>query len=200
MTQQENSDDPTMENEPAMDETNGFTDDVTAEELSPSPATATDPVDGVGDLTQEVEKWKDVAARAQADLDNYRKRIIREKAEAIQYANRSLLEQVLPLIDNFDMGLRAAEMAGDAGALILQGMEMVRKQFDDFLADHGVEKIPSDDVAFDPHLHEAIKHETSDTVPEGHIIFTIRRGYKLKDRILRAANVVVSSGQASKAE
>ncbi len=146
--------------------------------------------------TDEIEKWKDVAARAQADLDNYRKRMAREKLEAIQYANRSLLEQLLPVIDNFEMGLKAAE-AAEGGELILQGMAMVRKQLDDFLAEQGVEIIPSDGVAFDPNLHEALRQDPHESVPEGQILFTLRRGYRLKDRILRAANVVVSAGPAA---
>lgn len=143
---------------------------------------------------EELEKWKDAAARATADLDNFRKRMAREKLEAIQYANRGLLEQLLPVIDNFEMGLKAAETSEGSASIILQGMAMVRKQLDDFLADQGVEIIPSDGVAFDPNVHEALKQEPHAEVPEGHVIYTMRRGYRLKDRILRAANVVVSSG------
>ena len=143
-----------------------------------------------------MEKWKDVAARAQADLDNFRKRMAREKSEAIQYANRSLLEQLLPIIDNFEMGLKAATLAEGEGSVILQGMSMVFKQIGDFLSDQGVETIPSDGVPFDPNIHEALKQESSETVPEGVVIYTLRRGYRLKERILRAANVVISSGPA----
>ncbi len=150
-------------------------------------ATGTDPV-------AEIEKWKDVAARATADLDNFRKRMAREKFEAIQYANRGLLEQLLPIIDNFEMGLKAAESAEGNGSIILQGMGMVRKQLEDFLADQGVEIVASDGVAFDPNVHEALKQEPHESAPEGQILYTMRRGYRLKDRLLRAANVIVSAG------
>lgn len=150
-------------------------------------ATGTDPV-------AEIEKWKDVAARATADLDNFRKRMAREKFEAIQYANRGLLEQLLPIIDNFEMGLKAAESAEGSGSIILQGMGMVRKQLEDFLADQGVEIVASDGVAFDPNVHEALKQEPHESAPEGQILYTMRRGYRLKDRLLRAANVIVSAG------
>lgn len=152
-----------------------------------------------GSAQDELEKWKDVAARATADLDNYRKRMAREKLEAIQYANRGLLEQLLPIIDNFEMGLKAAESAEGGGSIILQGMAMVRKQLDDFLADQGVEIIPSDGVTFDPNVHEAIKQEPHESSPEGQVLYTLRRGYRLKDRVLRAANVVVSSGPGGEA-
>ena len=145
-------------------------------------------------LQEEVDKWKDVAARAQADLENFRKRMAREKAEAIVYANRSLLEEILPIIDNFEMGLRAAKDSDGEDSMIYQGMSMVFKQIGEFLSSQGVEIIESDGLAFNPNVHEAIKQEPSDSVPENHIIYTMRRGYRLKDRVLRAANVVVSSG------
>lgn len=146
---------------------------------------------------EELEKWKDIAARSQADLENYRKRMTREKSEAIQFANRALLETLLPIIDNFDMGLQAAKNDGGEQSIIYQGMAMVFKQIEDFLSDQGVETISPDGQAFDPNLHEALKQDPSDTVPEGSVIFTMRRGYRLKDRLLRAANVVVSSGPES---
>ncbi|MEM7699466.1 MAG: nucleotide exchange factor GrpE, partial [Verrucomicrobiota bacterium] len=144
--------------------------------------------------TEEVEKWKDVAARAQADLENYRRRIAREKSEALQYANRGLLEQLLPIIDNFDMGLKAARDGEGESSIIYQGMAMVFKQIEDFLSGQQVEVIPSEGVAFDPNVHDAIKQESSESVPEGEVIYTLRRGYRLRERILRAASVAVSSG------
>jgi len=148
------------------------------------------------DLTPaaEVEKWKDVAARSQAELDNFRKRMAREKTEAIVYANRNLLEGLFPIIDNFEMGLKAAQDGEGESSMIFQGMSMVYKQIGDFLTDQCVEIIPSDGVAFDPNVHEAIKQEASEEVPEGQILYTLRRGYRLKEQVLRAANVVVSSG------
>jgi molecular chaperone GrpE len=148
------------------------------------------------DPAGEVERWKDLAARAQADLENYRKRMARERQEAVQYANRGLLEQLLPVIDNFEMGLKAAENV-EGGAVILQGLAMVRKQLADFLADQGVEEVPSEGVAFDPNLHEAVKQEPHETAPEGSVLLTLRRGYRLRDRLLRAATVVVSAGPPS---
>ena len=124
----------------------------------------------------------------------------REKTEAIIYANRSLLEQLLPIIDNFEMGLKAAQDSEGEASMILQGMAMVRKQLDDFLSEQGVEVIESDGVEFNPNVHEALKQEANDEVPEGIILYTMRRGYRLRDRILRAANVVVSSGPSEEGE
>jgi len=142
---------------------------------------------------EQVEKWRDVAARAQADLENYRKRMAREKTEAIQFANRALLESLLPVVDNFEMGLKAARAEGE-GSPVYQGMSMVQRQLHDFLVGQGVTAIEPEGEKFDPNLHEALKQEPSETVPEGHVVAVVRPGYLLRERILRAANVIVSSG------
>lgn len=147
------------------------------------------------DLAAEAEKYKDLALRAQADLDNYRKRAIRDKDEAIRYANAALLEKLLPVIDNFDLGLDAARGASDT-ASILSGMGMVAKQLQDFLRAHGVDVVPTLGEAFDPMRHEAVAQEHSREIPEGHVVRELRKGYKLKDRLLRASTVVISKGVA----
>jgi molecular chaperone GrpE len=145
----------------------------------------------------EIDKWRDLALRTQADLDNYRKRMAREKADAILYANVSLLGSLLPVLDNFEMGLQAARQEGE-GNIIYQGLLMVRKQIDDFLADQGVRVVPGSGP-FDPNQHEAVQQVHSDTVPEGEVVDELRRGYRLHDRLLRAANVTVSRGPAADA-
>ncbi|MEO0415134.1 MAG: nucleotide exchange factor GrpE [Verrucomicrobiota bacterium] len=148
-------------------------------------------------LEDEVEKWRDAAARSQADLDNYRKRMAREKTEAIQYANGSLLSSLLPVVDNFDMGLMAAKNE-DEDSMIYRGMAMVNDQLQNFLTENKVEVLEvAEGTDFDPNLHEALKQEASDTVAEGKVLYTMRKGYKLRDRLLRPANVVVSSGGES---
>ncbi len=149
------------------------------------------------DPASELARWRDLAHRSAADLENYRKRMAREKTEAIKFANASLLEDLLPVLDNFQLGLEAARGqadAPDAPSKILQGMTMVFKQIEDFLLEHGVEEINADASPFDPNLHEAVGQQHSAEVPEGHVIQQLRKGYKLKDRLLRAANVVVSRG------
>ncbi|MFV0414976.1 MAG: nucleotide exchange factor GrpE [Chthoniobacterales bacterium] len=144
------------------------------------------------DPTAEVLKYKDMALRAKADLDNFRKRMQRDREDSIRYANTSLLERLLPILDNFELGLGAAKNDSDTGSLI-QGLEMVQKQLQEFLKDSGVEVIPHEG-AFDPNLHEAVGHQPSEEIPEGNIIMQHRSGYKLKDRLLRPATVVVSAG------
>ncbi len=167
-------------------------DQESAEEQAPEPEAA--PVDPVEAAQAEAAKWKDLAARSQAELDNYRKRMAREKSDAIKYANASLLGELLPVLDNFQMGLDAAKADGE-DSIIARGMEMVRKQLDDFLTNTGAVEIPAVGETFDPNQHEAISQQFSDEVPEGQIISQVRAGYKLHDRLLRAPNVVVSKGR-----
>jgi molecular chaperone GrpE len=145
------------------------------------------------DFEAEAAKLKDLALRARADLDNFRKRALREKEEAIRYANNGLLERLLPVVDNFELGLDAAKSASDP-ASILQGMDMVRKQLLEFLRSNGLEEVPADGEVFDPNRHDAVAQEFSTEVPEGQIIRQMRKGYKIKDRLVRASSVVVSKG------
>jgi len=153
-------------------------------------------LDPLEESTKEAAHWKDLAARNQAELDNYRKRMAREKSDAIKFANGSLLSELLPVIDSFQMGLTAA-INEDPDSIISKGMEMVKKQLEEFFSSQGAVAISSVGNEFDPNLHEAISQESSDEVPNGHIITEIRKGYTLNDRLLRAANVIVSKGPES---
>jgi molecular chaperone GrpE len=141
----------------------------------------------------ELEKFRDLALRSSADLDNYRKRMSKEREEAIKFANSSFLERLIPILDNFEFGLEAARSASSPVS-ILEGMKMVQKQIQDFLSSAGIEMIDATSQHFDPQLHEAISQEESKQVPDGIVIRQLRRGYKLRDRLIRPANVVVSKG------
>ncbi len=174
------------------------TDPVTGEELDSNPpadeTTTPAPVENTAeDLQAEVEKFKDLALRSRAEFDNYRKRAIREKEEAIRYANASLLEKLLPVLDNFELGLGVAKTSPES-ASIVEGLDMVRKQMEDFLRDQGVELLVTEGQAFDPNLHEAVGQEASAELEEGQIVRQLRKGYKIKDRLLRPSIVIVSKG------
>src|SRR3954471_9273332 len=146
-------------------------------------------------LQADLDRFRDLALRSQADFDNYKKRAQREKEDAIKFANSSLLERLIAIVDNFELGLSAARGEGE-NSPIFSGMSMVLKQLTDFLADNGLQPIDAEGQKFDPNLHEAIAHEASASVPEGTVIRQTRRGYRLKDRLLRPSSVVVSSGAA----
>lgn len=156
-------------------------------------ASASDPL---AEAQAEAAKWKDVAARNQAELENYRKRVAREREDDIKRARAGLLEDLLPVLDNFELGMLEVRK-GDAKSPIVVGMEMIERQLKDFMSSSGVEAIDAVGAPFDPNLHEAVSQEESREVPEGKIIRQLRKGYKLRDRLLRAAMVVVSKGKGA---
>jgi molecular chaperone GrpE len=165
-----------------------------AKNEAPSPSVAAaPPEDDCEGLQADLDRFRDLALRSQADFENYKKRSAREKEEAIKYANSSLLEKLIAIVDNFELGLEAARAEGEKSP-VFSGMSMVLKQLMDFLADSGLQPIDATGQKFDPNLHEAIAHEPSDEFPEGIVIRQTRRGYKMKDRLLRPSSVVVSSG------
>src|SRR2546425_7528876 len=153
----------------------------------------TDAEDPMAGLQADLDRFRDLALRSQADFENYKKRSAREKEEAIKYANSSLLERLVSIIDNFELGLAAAKEQGEQSP-IYSGMVLVQKQLNDLLAENGLQPIEAEGRRFDPNVHEAIAHEPSDQVPEGFVLRQARRGYRFQDRLLRPAKVVVSSG------
>ena len=155
---------------------------------------AEDPMAG---LQADLDRFRDLASRSQADFENYKKRSAREKEEAIKYANSSLLQRLVAIIDNFELGLAAAKEQS-AESPIYSGMVLVQKQLNDLLVENGLQAIEAEGKPFDPNLHEAIAHEPSDRVSEGIVLRQTSRGYRFKDRLLRPAKVVVSSGPAKK--
>lgn len=161
--------------------------DATETEATPAPeAAALDPWE---ELEAEAAKWKEVSLRTAAEMDNLRKRTAREREDAIRYANQRLLEDLLPVIDNFEMGMQAA--AQDTKSMIYIGMDMVRRQLNEFLTAQGVEEIPTTGQ-FDPNVHDAVSQEECAEGEEGRILRVHRRGFRLRDRLLRPASVVVS--------
>jgi len=158
-----------------------------------APTSTEDGDDPMASMQADLDRFRDLALRSQADFENYKKRCAREKEEGIKYANTGLLEKLVPIVDNFELGLEAARGEGEKSP-IYSGMSLVLKQLNDFLADHGLQPIEAVGQKFDPNLHEAIAHEPSNEVPEEHVVRQTRRGYRFKDRLLRPSSVVVSSG------
>ena len=143
------------------------------------------------DLQAEVDRYRDQAMRTAADLENFRKRMIREKEEAIRFANAGLLEKLLPILDNFELGLDAAR--GDVAAKgIVDGFSMIHRQLGYFLQASGLQPIDAVGQAFDPKLHEALGHESDSSQPEGVVLRQLRRGYRLADRLVRPSSVLVN--------
>ena len=164
------------------------------DEPKPAPAQA-DGDDPIASLQADLDRFRDLAMRSQADFENYKKRAAREKEDAIKYANKNLLGKLVSIVDHFELGLEAARGESEKSP-IFSGMSLVLKQLQDLLTESGLQPIEAVGQKFDPNLHEAIGHEPSAGVPEEHVIRQTRRGYRFKDRLLRPSTVVVSSGPA----
>jgi molecular chaperone GrpE len=143
--------------------------------------------------TQYYEQW----LRTSADLENYKKRAARERQEAIKFANEALLEKLIPVLDNFEMAMAAANAPNTSVQSLQAGINMIQAQFKAALADAGLQEIEANGKPFDPNLHEAISQQETGDAPEGQVLQQVRKGYKLRERLLRPASVVVAKKPGS---
>jgi len=139
------------------------------------------------------ENWERYL-RAVAELDNYKKRAARERDDARKYANEALMERFLPIMDNFDAALGAANTSQSAASLdsLKQGITMILGQIKSTMVESGLEEVDASGQVFDPKIHEAVSQQESAEVPDGQVLQMLRRGYKLRDRLLRPAMVIVA--------
>lgn len=143
------------------------------------------------------EHW-DRLLRTTADFDNYRKRAAREKQEASRFANEALLLKLIPVLDNFDMALAAARDAqAPTAQSLLTGITMIYQQLKGALAETGLEEVDAAGKTFDPNVHEAISQRETSEAPEGQVVQQVRKGYRLRERLLRPASVVVAKQPAA---
>ena len=138
---------------------------------------------------KKITELEDRFLRLTAESDNYRKRAVREKDEARQFANQSLIEKLLPVLDNFQMALDAAQ---DADPSVRDGVEMILGQLRGVLTESGVEEVEAQGQAFDPELHEAVSQQETTEVDEGTVVKQLRKGYRLHERLVRPASVIVA--------
>ena len=178
-------------------------------QANPAPATAAAepaPAPAAPGLEEQLATAKQEAAtnydrytRAVADLENYRKRTLREKDELRQFAAANVMEDLIPILDNLGLGLAAARQQTDVKP-VADGINLVLEQFKGTLTKHGLKEINPQGQAFDPNLHDCIAHQPSAEVAEEKVSQVVRLGYSLNGRLLRPASVVVSSGPANVAE
>lgn len=142
------------------------------------------------------ENWERLL-RTTADFDNFKKRAARERQDAARYANESLVQKLIPILDNFEMALAATQAGAAANAQSLaEGVAMILQQFKSTLAEAGVEEVEAAGKPFDPNLHEAVSQQESAEVPEGQVLQQLRKGYRLRERLLRPATVIVAKPPA----
>ncbi|HKI38397.1 MAG TPA: nucleotide exchange factor GrpE [Gemmataceae bacterium] len=141
------------------------------------------------------DELRDLAQRTRADFENYQKRMQRDLTQERRYAQGPLAADLLPALDNLDRATAAAKQAGETGPLV-QGVAMVQSQVLDTLRRHGIMRIEAQGQPFDPNLHQAVMQQPSDGVSPGTILQVLEQGYKIHDRVLRPARVVVSAAPA----
>ena len=170
-----------------------------AEEKQESPAD--DAAKEADAKSAEIESLKIALAEANnrhlrlmAEFDNFRRRSAKEQLDLIETANGKLLEKLSEVQDNFERAFAAENKAKDLEAFE-KGMQMIYNQFAKVLTDAGLEQIDPTGNEFDPNLHEALMQQPSETIPEGHVVTVFQKGYKLKNKILKTAKVIVSSGK-----
>jgi molecular chaperone GrpE len=181
----------------------------TPSEAAAEPVATVDPSNITAEQLEELkqraakadENW-DRLLRTTADFDNFKKRAAREKQDAARYANEALLTKLIPVLDTFDMALTAAAQSAQSakgnGLQSLQaGVSMIFQQFKNVLVESGLEEVDAAGKPFDPNLHEAVSQQETTEVPEGHVVQQLRKGYKLRDRLLRPATVIVAKPPAA---
>lgn len=145
------------------------------------------------------EHW-DRLLRTAADFENFKKRAARERHEAAQSATAALIHKLLPVLDHFEMAQAAAQNAQvpqTEMAALQDGIAMIQQQLKGILAETGLEEVDASGQRFDPALHEAVAQAETADVPEGHVVQQVRKGYKMRDRLLRPATVVVAKKPAA---
>lgn len=175
--------------EPEASSEASATDGIPTEELSAL-------LEKLDQTTAEVTAQKERYLRTVADLENYRKRALREKEEVRRQANFALVEDLLPVLDNFKLGLKSAQ-SHEGGAVFAEGFQMILTQMESALKQNGVQEINPEGEPFDPNFHEALAHISHETIADGHVIEVQRVGYTLHERLLRPAAVVISKGPES---
>lgn len=167
------------------------------ESILPSP----DEIKVLQQKAAKCEEHYDRMLRLTAEFENYKKRAARERLDAIKYANEALIEQLLPTLDHFDMAIAATQntetLSLDA---IKTGVTMVYNQFKNILAEHGLEEMDATGKMFDPAIHEAVSQKECEDVPEGQVVQQLRRGFRLRDRLIRPATVVVAKSPSDQKE
>ena len=139
----------------------------------------------------KADEYLDKLLRIQADFDNYKKRLDRDKTEFIKFANEGIIIQILNIVDDFDRAVEAGKSKHDFDVLY-KGIEMIHKDMKEFLEKYGVKEIKANGKPFNPNEHEAMMQEESSEYPEDHVVEELQKGYMLNGRVIRPAKVKVS--------
>ena len=149
------------------------------------------------DTREEAEKNYDLYTRTYAEMENIKKRGIKEREELAKYANESIIKEILPVIDNLDKAISHAQNDENSSALV-EGLELTRDGLMKALEKAGLKEVEALGKPFDPNFHESVSQQIDDTVAPGHVIMELQKGYLLNGRLMRPSMVVISQGKATK--
>lgn len=146
-------------------------------------------------LVEEAASYKDKYIRLYAEFENARKRMERDKQEFVKYAKEGLITEFLGILDNLERSIEAAQAKHEDYTAFLQGIEMVMAQTHEMLKHNGVRPLEARGKMFDPHCHEVLMQEETDTAPEGTILEEFQKGYILGERVIRTSKVKVAAAK-----
>ena len=161
------------------------------EQVKPLEEDVAEKVEQVEEVEEDLDSLKDKLLRSQADFENYRKRMTKERMDSYKYGSEPLIVEILDVLDNFDRAIDSAERATDMKTM-MQGILMVQKQLHDVLQGRGVQKMVVKGELFNPGLHEAVAHEEDSMAKEGEVLEEMQSGYKLHEKVIRFAKVKVA--------
>lgn len=161
-------------------------------------APAPEALQALKERAAKADEYWDRLLRVSADFENFKKRAARERQEATKFANESLLTKLVPVLDHFEAALAAANSESTPASpdAFKQGVSLIYNQLRSLLGEAGLEEISAEGQTFDPNLHEAVAQEETAEHPDGHVVRQLRKGYKLRERLLRPASVVVARAPA----
>lgn len=170
-------------------------------ETSEPGATTVDPIlletqQALAAKAEEAKAFNDKYLRLAAEFENYKRMAQRDQRDQIKFGNEQLLKELLPVVDNMERAIKAAREDKGGSSAVVQGVDLTLKQLSSCLSKFGIQAVETIGQAFDPATHQAVSHLPSATVPRDHVIDEFQKGYRLHDRILRAAMVSVSAGPA----
>ena len=178
----------------------GAAEEIGVDEIEPD-APEKSPEELLEESQAELEEWQDKALRAIAEFENYKKRMERERAALLKYSGEPIFRELLPVVDNLERAVEQGIIDGvDAEQnlkALLEGVELTLKSLQATLEKFEVKSIDTIGQPFDPTVQEALSMEASESVPANHVVSEFEKGYHYKDRLLRAARVIVSSGNGN---
>jgi molecular chaperone GrpE len=166
-------------------------------EAAPAPAITPEQLSALKDKAAKADEYWDRLLRQAADLENYKKRAARERQDAVKFANEGLLSKLIPVLDTFEMALAATNAEGSTAQSLQAGITMIHTQLKNTLAEAGLEEIDALGKPFDPNFHEAVAQKETADMPEGQVAQQLRRGYRFRERLIRAASVIVAKAPSA---